>query len=228
MTPSHGWGILRSHVWGHAVVPCLGPRSGPMFGATQWSHAWGHAVVPCLGPRSKLWSTQILHFFHFQYPSLTKFKNQSWPKIAPRIAFKIHQNREAMIIFSTWVWKTIDQNYPMEGVGSNSKSHVAPGLNEKSKIWTYFKRDFLRFFRDFNRSWNFWAASRKFYSRHKFFNEFYKIVIKFHQILCFDQPRDGLRNWTPRFGSTHRKRCWFWYSPIAHFQRRKRTFLLWS
>ena len=43
---------VRSHVWGHAVVPCLGPRSGPMFGATQWSHAWGHAVVPCLGPRS--------------------------------------------------------------------------------------------------------------------------------------------------------------------------------
>ena len=54
-----------------------------------------------------------------------------------------------MIIFSTWVWEKNDQNYPMEGVGSNSKSHVAPGLNEKSQIWTYFKRDFLRLFCDF-------------------------------------------------------------------------------
>ena len=34
----------------------------------------------------------------------------------------------------------------MEGWCSNSKPHVAPGLNEKSQIWTYFKRDFCDFF----------------------------------------------------------------------------------
>ena len=40
--------FVRSHAWGHAVVPCLGPRSGPMLGATQWSHVWDHAVVPTI------------------------------------------------------------------------------------------------------------------------------------------------------------------------------------
>ena len=40
LTPSHGGGICQ--------VPCLGPRSGPMLGATQWSHAWDHAVVPTI------------------------------------------------------------------------------------------------------------------------------------------------------------------------------------
>ena len=164
--------FVRSHVWGHAVVPCLGPRSGPMFGATQWSHAWGHAVVPCLGPRSKLWSEQVLHCFSFSIPEFNKIKNQSWPKIAPRIASKIRQNREAVIIFSTYFCETNCQNYPTVGWCSNSKSHVAPGLNEKSQIWTYLKPDFLRFFHDFERSWNFWVASQNFKSRLKNFNEF--------------------------------------------------------
>ena len=51
---------------GYSQVPCLGPRSGPMFGATQWSHAWGHAASY---DRNKFYIV-----FHFQYPSLTKLK----------------------------------------------------------------------------------------------------------------------------------------------------------
>ena len=102
-----------------------------------------------------------------------KYKVEHVPnKIAPRSASKIRQKRKAMIIFSTYFWEKNCQNYPTVGWCSNSTSHVAPGLNEKSQIWSYLKRDFLRFFRNFERSWNFWVASWNFKSRLKIFNEF--------------------------------------------------------
>ena len=64
-----------------------------------------------------------------------KYKVEHVPnKIAPRSASKIRQNRKAVIIFTTYFLKTNYQNYPMEGWCSNSTSHVAPGLNEKSQI----------------------------------------------------------------------------------------------
>ena len=124
-----------------------------------------------------------------------KYKVEHVPnKIAPRSASKIRQNRKAVIIFTTYFLKKNHQNYPTEGWCSNSKPHVAPGLNEKSQIWTYLKRDFLRFFRNFERSWNFWVASWNFKARLKIFNEFKKSLSNSIKSLCFDQPRESPQN----------------------------------
>ena len=120
MTPSHGGGIRQ--------VPCLGPRSGPMFGATQWSHAWGHAVVPCLGPfATKISRSIVWRGVWYCAPGVFALTHQRPQSILCQLSRKIRQN-----LSNISYWYLLFDINPLrrfEASPSALESQKTPGAN---------------------------------------------------------------------------------------------------